>query len=245
MKLQKLGFVAAVLATMLAISTTCAACTNASVTGVWGFQIGTSVGQFKADGNGNITAGSATISQNGTVIVVNFTGTYSVAGNCTGKLALNIKGGGTVTANFVLDNANKDAQIIDTTPGTVAGGTGFPEGTVACGLSGKKTTFAALFLGKIRHTASILYVAQVVLDGKGNVSGSGTFDVGGTLLVAPTITGTYAETSNCNGTIEMRRRDQARCISPSSSSTQGRSFCWSIPTRMRLSPGICSSKGFV
>jgi len=57
MKLQKLGFVVAVLATMLAISATCAACTNASVTGVWGFEIGTSVGQFKADGNGSITAG--------------------------------------------------------------------------------------------------------------------------------------------------------------------------------------------
>jgi hypothetical protein len=135
--------------------------------------------------------------------VVTFTGRYSVAGNCTGKLTLNITGGGTITANFVLDNANKGAQIIDTTPGTVAEGTGFPEGTVACGLSGKKTTFAALFLGKIRHTASIAYVAQLVLDGKGDVSGSGTFDVGGTFHVAPSITGTYTETSNCNGTIQM------------------------------------------
>jgi hypothetical protein len=63
MKLQKLGFAVAVLATTLAISATCSACTNASVTAVWGFQIGTSVGQFKADGNGSITDGSATINQ--------------------------------------------------------------------------------------------------------------------------------------------------------------------------------------
>jgi hypothetical protein len=203
MKLQKLCFAVAVLATMIAIGATCAACTNASVTGVWGFQIGTSVGQFKADGAGNITAGSATINQNGTVITVSFTGTYSVAGNCTGKLTLNVIGGGTITANFVLDSANKGAQIIDTTPGVVAEGPAAAEGLVSCGLTGKKVTFAALLLGKIIGGSNIAYVAQVTLDGKGNVSGNGTFDVGGTFLVAKTITGTYTESANCTGTIQM------------------------------------------
>jgi hypothetical protein len=202
MKLQKLYFSVAVLATMIAIGATCAACTNASVSGVWGFQIGTAVGQFKADGAGNISAGSATINQNGTVVTVTFTGTYSVAGNCTGNLTLDIVGGGTVTANFVLDSANKGAQIIDTTAGVVAEGPGAAEGLVTCGLTGKKVTFAALLLGKIIGGSNIAYVAQVTLDGKGNVSGNGTFDVGGTFL-ATSISGTYTETSSCNGTIQM------------------------------------------
>lgn len=201
MKVQKLCFAVALLATMLATGATCAACTNASVTGVWGFQIGTAVGQFTADGAGNITAGSTTINQNGTVITVTFTGTYSVATNCTGKLTLNITGDGTQTANFVLDNGNKGAQIILTTSGSVAEGPGAVQGTVTCGLTGTKSKFAALLLGKTT-AGPIAYVAQVTLDGNGNVSGSGTFDVNGT-FVTGSITGTYTETASCNGTIQM------------------------------------------
>jgi hypothetical protein len=202
MKLQTLCFAVALLATMIAIGTPCAACTNASVTGVWGFQVGTGVGQFTADGSGHITAGSDTVNQNGTVITQTFTGSYSVAANCTGKLTLNITGGGTVTAKFVLDSANKGAYIIATTAGAVAEGPGAVEGTVVCGLTGKKVTFAALMLGKIINTGPIAYVAQVILDGKGTVSGSGTFDVNGTFHTG-SITGTYAENSNCTGTIQM------------------------------------------
>lgn len=202
MKLEKFCFAIAVLATMLAIGATCAACTNATVTGVWGFQVGTSVGQFTADGAGNITAGSATINQNGTVTTETFTGTYAVKSNCTGSLTLNIKGGGSITANFVLDSGNKGAQIIDTTAGTVAEGPGAAQGTVTCGLTGTAVKYAALLLGKIIGGSSIAYVAQVTLDGKGNVTGTGTFDVGGSFL-ATSISGTYTETSSCTGTISM------------------------------------------
>lgn len=202
MKLQKVSFAVALLGTMFAIDATCAACTNATVVGVWGFQIGTAIGQFTADGNGHITAGSDTVNQHGTVLKQTFTGTYSVAANCTGKITFNITGGGTVTASFVLDNGNKGAQIIVTTPGTVAEGAGAAEGTVTCGLSGIRQQFAALLLGQIIGGSSIAYVAQITLDGNGNVSGSGTFDVGGTFRVT-TITGTYTETSNCKGTIHL------------------------------------------
>ena len=87
------------------------------------------------------------------------------------------------------------AQLPKARPGAV-------EGTVVCGLTGKKVTFAALMLGKIINTGPIAYVAQVILDGKGTVSGSGTFDVNGTFHTG-SITGTYAESSNCTGTIQM------------------------------------------
>jgi hypothetical protein len=39
----------------------------------------------------------------------------------------------------------------------------------------------------------------VILDGHGNVSGSGTFDVNGTITTS-SISGTYTEKSNCTGT---------------------------------------------
>src|SRR5215469_6856073 len=201
MKFQKLSFAVALLATMMATGNMCAACTNASFTGVWGFQIGTAVGQLTADGSGHITAGSDTVNQNGTVINQTFTGTYSVVSVCTGKLTLNFTGGGTTTANFVLDNGNKGAQIVDTIAGASADGLASAEGTVTCGLTGTKQTFAALLLGQTT-TGLIDYVAQVVLDGSGHVSGTGTFVVGGTVH-AVSITGTYTENANCTGTIRM------------------------------------------
>jgi len=201
MKFQRLCFPVALLATIMAIGDRCAACTNATFVGVWGFQIGTAVGQLTADGSGHITAGSDTVNQNGIVIKQTFTGTYSVAAACTGKLTLNFVGGGTATANFVLDNGNAGAQIIETTPGASAEGTAAAQGTATCGLTGTKLTFAALFLGQ--NTAGLVdYVAQVVLNGKGVVSGSGTFDVGGTIHAA-TITGTYTEQTTCKGTIRI------------------------------------------
>src|SRR5215471_4281088 len=202
MRFQRLCFPVALLATMMAIGDRCAAaCTNANFTGVWGFQIGTGVGQLTADGSGHITAGSDTVNQSGTVLNQTFTGTYSVAANCTGKLTINFVGGGSATASFVLDNANTGAQIIETTPGASAEGVAAAEGTVTCGLTGTKVMFAALFLGQ--NTVGLVdYVAQVVLDGAGNVTGTGTFDVGGTFH-AVSITGTYTENANCKGTIRI------------------------------------------
>ena len=188
-----------VFATMFAVSSASATCTNATVTGVWGFFLG-GAGQFTADGKGTITSGSATTSQNGTILTITYTGTYSVAKNCTGNLTLNVIGGGTYTANFVLDQMNKGVQIIGTVSGDNASGFGAAEGTVTCGLTGKKTTYAALLFGKYPGTGTkVDIVAQVILDGHGKVSGSGTFDIGGT--ITPTsISGTYTENSNCTGT---------------------------------------------
>ncbi|HWC20394.1 MAG TPA: hypothetical protein VG498_25485, partial [Terriglobales bacterium] len=56
--------------------------------------------------------------------------------------------------------------------------------------------------GKIIGGSNLAYVFQATLDGKGNVTGSGTFNVGGSFLNT-TITGTYTETSSCTGTITM------------------------------------------
>jgi hypothetical protein len=202
MKFQKLCFAVTVLATMIAIGPTSVACTNANVIGVWGYQVGAAVGQFTADGTGNITSGSQTVSQNGVIGTQTYTGTYSVATNCTGSLTINFNGGGTAHANFVLDNGKKGAQIIDTDSGTVAGGFGLVQGVVTCGLTGIKAIFAANLFGKIPNTGPIAYVAQVILDGSGKVSGRGTFDVNGAIVTAP-ITGTYTENADCTGTVKI------------------------------------------
>jgi len=178
------------------------ACTNATMTGVWGYEVGSAVGQFRLDGAGNLT-GSQTVSQNGTIVTQTYTGTYSVKTNCTGSITLHFTNGKTGHVNFVLDEANKGVQIIETDTGTLAEGPGLAEGTVTCGLTGVKHTFAALLLGKITTKGPIAYVAQVILDGTGKVSGAGTFNVNGTIVPAASFTGTYTENAACTGTMRI------------------------------------------
>jgi hypothetical protein len=200
MNFLKISSAVLLFAVTSAVSTASAACTNANLTGVWGYQVGTAVGQFTADGSGNLT-GSQTVNQNGTIVNQTYTGTYSVAKNCTGNITVNVTGGGTGHVNFVLDTGKKGAQIILTDTGT-AEGVSLVRGAATCGLTGKKETFAAELLGKINGTDPIAYVAQVILDGKGKVSGSGTFDVNGAFVMAP-ITGTYKENSDCTATMQI------------------------------------------
>ena len=200
MNLLKLSAGILLFVTAMAAGSASATCSKASVTGVWGFQIGTAIGQFKADGIGNITAGTLIVNQAGT-LKETFAGTYTVGSACTGSLSLKLSTGGTATANFVLDNLNKGAQFIDTTPGVTAEGPGASKGTVTCGLTGTAETFAALLLGRASGN-QIAYVAQLILDGKGHVSGAGTFVVAGTARVT-TIAGTYTESSSCIGNIHI------------------------------------------
>lgn len=200
MKLQTLRFAIAVSAIVIAVASTSAACTNATMVGVWGYFVGASVGQFTADGVGNVT-GSQTVSQGGVVQTQTYTGTYSIAANCKGSMTLQIAGGGTQTVNFILDNGHKGAQVISTNSGSVASGVAVAEGTVTCGLTGIKHTYAASLIGKL-PSGPIAYVFQLVLNGSGGVSGGGTFNVNGT-ITSHTITGTYTENANCTGTMQI------------------------------------------
>jgi hypothetical protein len=203
MNFQKLCFAVTVVATFIAIcSTSSAACTNATMTGEWGYIVGAAVGQFNADGHGHITAGSQTVSQGGVIQTQTYTGTYSVTSHCTGSLTINFTGGGTAHANFVLDSMNKGAQVIDTDTGGVAAGFTLARGVVTCGLTGVKHTFAGAFVGKIPGVGGAAYLTQMTLDGNGNVTGSGTFDVNGAFRSGP-ISGTYTEASDCTGTLEI------------------------------------------
>ena len=202
MKFQSLCFGVFVFA-MIAVGSASAVCTNATLNGVWGYQVGPTVGHFTADANGNITAGSQTMSQNGVISTQTYTGTYALAKNCTGTITLTITGGGSATVYFVVDNTNKGAQVISTESGGVAGGISLAQGTVTCGLTGVKQTFAANLFGKIPGTGNIAYVAQVILDGKGGVSGSGVFDVAGTITPPVTLSGTYTEATDCTGTVHI------------------------------------------
>ncbi len=196
---------------IFAVGSASATCSDATLKGVYGFIFsglggdGTPraiVGQATADGKGNLS-GTLTKSRDGTILELTFTGTYSVAKNCTGSATYNDQDGETRHVNFVFNNGNKGWQAIQTDSGRVISGFGLAEGAAVCGENGKKQTFAANLSGIVNNGPSpVAYVEQVILDGKGNVSGDGTFSLDGTIYTVP-ITGTYTENAGCTGSAQI------------------------------------------
>jgi hypothetical protein len=77
------------------------------------------VGTQTLDGNGATTA-TAWVSQNGNVLLVTLTGTYTVNPDCTGTLTLDISPVGiTAHAFFVIENDGAEFRAINIDPGQV------------------------------------------------------------------------------------------------------------------------------
>lgn len=183
-----------------------ATCSNASLKGAFGYfhgrpganLAGVIDGQLTLDSRGNITSASWTYSNNGLISTGSTTGTYSISKNCTGTLTLNDEGGVLTHFNIYLNAGNKMFQIIESDQGNNQPGFGLAQGTVSCGLSGKKQVLTTNLVGLVSGAVADT-VGQVTLDGKGNISGSETFTMNGVVSTLA-VTGTYTENSNCTGT---------------------------------------------
>jgi hypothetical protein len=214
MRFRKISVSVFLFAAMIAAKPAAAVCSNATLTGVFGYFHGRPdgiggmravVGQMTADGQGNVT-GSWTMSLNGTVSTGNFTGTYSISKNCTGSITLKNEDFPTADYNIVLDDSHRGFQMIQTDNGTAQPGFALAQGTVTCGLTGKKQTFATNLLGTVITSSTTADVAtvvgQVTLDGKGNISGTQTSSVGG-MISTVSVTGTYTQNADCTGTAQV------------------------------------------
>lgn len=195
-------------ATIIAIgSASAATCTNASLKGVFGSLDGglnngqpeVTLAQITFDGIGSLS-GTLTNSLNGTISTGKFTGTYSVAKNCAGSFALGLPGGN-LNYNFVLDDSKKGSLTIRNADGLIKTGFTLAEGAAVCATIGKKASFAGSLGGAIQGFGQIAGSGQVNFDGKGNISGTVVFSMGGNMSTVP-ITGTYIENANCTGTAE-------------------------------------------
>jgi hypothetical protein len=198
---------------MLAATSLCtpaayATCTNASVKGVFGItssglngsaQPASSVYQITADGNGNVT-GSATKSINGSIVTFTFTGTYAVATNCTGTATFNNQNGTTEHDDFVLDQANKGAFLIQIDNNHVESSVAVAQGTATCTNLGVKHTYATEATGLIIGTGQVAFVGQLKLNGAGALTGTETISLNGAITSGVPVTGTYQINSNCTGT---------------------------------------------
>jgi hypothetical protein len=203
--------------TLITVGSASAACSNATLNGVYGYYHGRPdgvsgqralVGQMIADGKGNLS-GSWTTSLNGTISTGTFTGTYLISKNCTGSFTLSNEDESPANFSIVFDDSHKGFQILQTDNGTAQPGFGFEQGKVTCGLTGKKQTFATNLLGVLTSVPAVdAIVGQVTLDGKGNITGNETFSVLGTIATLP-VSGTYTENADCIGTIQITPQGMA------------------------------------
>jgi len=215
----QIGLVALVFAIVANGSASASACNNATLNGVYGFLVqgndGTgfpsaAIDQFTADGAGNITSGTEFNSSSGTVQTVLFTGTYTIAKNCTGTLTLTKSPDtkdGSLDLDIVLDDSKKGFQLIRTDAGHQRIGFGLSQGIASCSQTGSAGVYAlnlsGVYLNESNPAVSI--VGQSKVSSNGNLSGtitsyfndlptdpsgkfSGTYSVGADCLGSSVIT---------------------------------------------------------
>jgi len=196
----------------IAILPAAAACSNATLKGAYGYYHGRPggsqsgikgvVGQIVADGQGILTA-SWTFSMNGAISTGTSSGTYSISSNCTGTLTFNNEDLSPANFSVVLDDAAHGFQMIQTDSGTTQLGFGLAQGTVTCGLTGKKQTFATNLSGILFANSEVeAIVGRLTLDGKGNIVGDEIFSMFGAISEVP-VTGTYTQQADCTGTAQL------------------------------------------
>ena len=185
-------------------------CSDASMTGKYGFAGNgldknstpfSFLGYLKADGKGTFT-GTETGSVDGTVFTnVPITGTYSIKSDCTGSGTSKLKGQKTGHFNLVVVSGGKNLQFLSTDAPSVQAGTAQAQGKVTCTLAGLKGNFGIEASGVFIGVGAVAFDGLFALDGKGNVSGTESGSVAGTIFSGQSVTGTYSVASNCTGTM--------------------------------------------
>lgn len=185
-----------------------ATCSNANLNGVFGYfhgrpgAVGSTIvtGQLTLDGQGTITSASWTWENDGIFSSGTTTGTYSVSTNCTGTLTLNDEDYSPSPSHFniYLDAGTTMFQLIQSDQSFDQPGYALAQGTVTCGLSGKKLALTTNLVGLVSGAPADT-VGRVTLDGNGGISGTETFAIN-SVVTKLAVAGTYTENSNCTGT---------------------------------------------
>jgi hypothetical protein len=205
-----------VLASFALSSAAWATCSNASLSGTYGFVDGgtdssgtptTIVGQATFDSTTATFTGTETISQDGVVGSVSFTGTYAMASNCTGT--------GTVTVSkktnpisFVVTSAG--VLFVNGQTDATTGGLGVAKGSPTCTNAGVKGSFGfqttGVFLAGAPATGPVHFIGELALSvnasGDGEISGHIAGSEDGTIFTfaEEPVTGSYTVATDCRGT---------------------------------------------
>jgi len=188
-------------------------CSNANVAGKYGFAVNgldknglpiSLLGYIKADGKGTFT-GVETGSDDGTVFTnVPISGTYSVNSDCTGSGTTKMKGNKTISHfALVVLTGGKNLQTVITDAPNVLAETVQAQGKATCTLAGLKGIFGIESSGVFLGVGAVALDGLFTLDGKGNVSGSESGSIAGSIFTAQSVSGTYTVASNCTGTLTL------------------------------------------
>ena len=218
MNFTKGSIVLVMFATLIgAAPASAATCTNASVSGTYGIvssgldgslEPAASITQITADGAGDAT-GSATKSLNGTIVTYTVTGTYQVSKNCTGAATWTNQDDQVEDDNLILNNGHKGAFLIQTDSNHVQSSVAVAQGTATCTDLGVKHTYSMELTGIVPSIGQVALAGQLVLNGKGSITGSATLSLYGDIVNDVPVTGTYTINSNCTGTAQFTPQGQA------------------------------------
>jgi len=186
-------------------------CSNADLTGKYGFAGGGLdkngnpihvLAYIKANGRGTFT-GTETGSDDGTVFTnIPLTGTYSINSDCTGSGTSKLKGQKTTNHfNLVVVSGGKNLQTLSTDAPNVQAGTVQAQGKATCTVAGLKGSFGIEASGDFIGVGAVALDGLFTLDGKGNVSGTESGSIAGSIFTGQSVSGTYTVASNCTGTI--------------------------------------------
>jgi hypothetical protein len=210
MRLIKLSLVLSMLAAVVAAipAASAATCSNASIKGVYGIvssglngslEPAAGITQITADGAGNAT-GAATKSIDGTIVTYTVTGKYSIAKNCTGTATWTNQANQVEDDNLILNNGNLGAFLIQTDANHVQSSVAVAQGTATCTDAGVEHSYSMELTGIVTSIGQVAYAGQLILNGKGKITGTATLSLFGDIINAVPITGTYIINSDCTGT---------------------------------------------
>lgn len=202
---------------VVATGSASAACSNSNANGIYGYTVRgfsgpnspvASVGLFTADGAGHITAGKSTASYSGSTQTATFTGTYSIAADCTGTVTTTDSNSNTNHYFVALAGTKLTAiDLVGADTGLTVSGNAQPQGVGVCGLTGKDAAFAERLNGYAGSVIETL-AGKVTTDGKGNITnGYLAASADGKTFKPSHATGTYTANSDCTGTAQVTYRN--------------------------------------
>jgi hypothetical protein len=205
-----------VLASFALSAATGATCSNASLSGTYGFlhgstdsngaPISAAVSQVTFDSTTGTFTGETTASHDGVIATEPLTGTYAVASNCTGTG--NPTGGSPFS--FVVTSTGFLAVHL------FAEGFAVKQGSPTCTNAGVESSFGfettGVFLAGAPATA-VAFIGELNLtvdhSGEGVISGHVAASEDGTFLMFKEVTGSYSVDANCKGTATIKPKGRS------------------------------------
>lgn len=216
-----------ILASFALSSAAWATCSNASVSGTYGFvdsgtdASGTPAGtlwRVKFDPYDGKFSGTATTNQNGVIATGPISGTYAIAANCTLTGTVTDHVHNTTHALFAVVTSTGGVQLVSAKTGTTNGGFLVAQNSPTCTNAGVEGHFVLAvkgdFVAGAPFMGPVVLIAELTLSandyGDGEIKGRLAGSEDGTILAFADepVSGTYSVESNCSGTIKITAKGQ-------------------------------------